>query len=252
MSAVASYKLGKLERRKDPRTLRLATYLDTALPAPPAHADWISHVPSWPMYDNDRIGCCTIATAAHLVQSWTQYAVDDDWMIPQNAVTAAYSAVSGYNPVTGDNDNGAVVMDVLRYWRTAGIGGRKILAYVQVNTRDLREVRQAIHMFGGVYIGAMLPLAAQGQVGSLWQPTTGPQGRAGSWGGHAISVSAYTPKTLTCITWGAAQDMTWGWWRRYVDEAYAIVSVDQINRRGLNPNGMDVTALLADLRKVAS
>ena len=45
-------------------------------------------------------------------------------------VVAAYSAITGYNPSTGANDNGAVEIDVLNYWRQTGIAGHKIGAYV--------------------------------------------------------------------------------------------------------------------------
>lgn len=243
--------LGRKPRRDDPRTLALATYA-TALPAPPKSVDWLTAVPAWPMYANDHIGDCTIAAAAHLIQAWTEYALGADTEVTDADVVAAYSAVSGYDPATGDNDNGAVELDVLNFWRRTGIGGHKITAYVKINHRNTTEVRQAIHLFGGVYIGARLPLAAQDQIGHLWQPTTGPGSRAGSWGGHAVNVSAYDPKTLTCITWGQPQPMTWSWWRRYVDEAYAIVTVDQLNKTGTSPDGLNTAQLLADLQQVAS
>ena len=71
-------KLGKLPHRHDPRTLQFARYLDqTALPAPPATLDDTKGVASWPMYANDRIGDCTCAAAAHMVEVWTTLAPPD-------------------------------------------------------------------------------------------------------------------------------------------------------------------------------
>jgi len=78
-----------------------------------------------------------------------------------------YERVSGYDPATGANDNGAVELDVLNQWRQVGIGGHKIGAFVAVSPSDAREVKEAIYLFGGVYIGISLPLAWQGQ--SAWK-----------------------------------------------------------------------------------
>ncbi|HEX4786746.1 MAG TPA: hypothetical protein VH350_20570, partial [Candidatus Sulfotelmatobacter sp.] len=65
-------KLGKGVARHDPRTLLLASYVTTALPAPPASADLTAKVgASWGMMDNDQIGDCTCAAAGHLIMEWT-------------------------------------------------------------------------------------------------------------------------------------------------------------------------------------
>ncbi len=115
-------KLGKTVARHDPRALLMASYLTPALPAPPASFDLTSKVGStWGMMDNDQLGDCTCAAAGHLIMEWTANAGKKMVTPTDKQIVAAYSAVTGYNPVTGANDNGANEVDVLNYWRQTGI-----------------------------------------------------------------------------------------------------------------------------------
>jgi hypothetical protein len=119
-------KLGKAAARYDPRTLLLASYVTPALPAPPASFDLTPKVgASWGMMDNDQIGDCTCAAAGHLIMEWTANAGKKMVTPTDKQIVAAYSAITGYNPATGANDNGANEIDVLNYWRQTGIAGHK-------------------------------------------------------------------------------------------------------------------------------
>lgn len=248
-------KLGKLAPRHDPRTLQFDNYRGAALPAPPMVADWASKMTKpWGMMRNDRAGCCTCSAAGHMIQAWTVNA-SALTTISDDAVIAAYSAVSGYDPRTGANDRGAVMLDVLNYWRKTGIGGRKIAAYVKVNAKNHLQVMEAAYLFGGVYVGVALPLTAQDQInaGKPWDvPAGGAKGRGapGSWGGHAISEVIYSAAGLEVVTWGKRQPMTWAFWDAYVDETYGVLSADWIGAAGQAPNGFDLAALTADLAAI--
>lgn len=242
-------KLGKLPPRHDSRTLQLATYLDTTrLPPPPPSEDYASKIRSWPMMRNDAIGDCTTASAGHMIEQWTTYA--DKAFTPSDAqVVAAYSAITGYDPVTGANDNGAVLIEVLNYWRKTGIGGRKIVAYVGLEPHSHVDVKDAIMLFGNCSLGLALPVSAQSQ--GVWAVPPGGAtgiGAPGSWGGHAVPVVAYDPRTLTVVTWGETKKMTWSFFDTYCDEAYAVLSVDWINdRTKLAASHFDLTTLRRDL-----
>ena len=64
--------LGKRPVRHDPRTLRLARYLDPKLPPPPAAAAWSKRAAApWGMMLNDTLGDCTIASIGHGIQVLT-------------------------------------------------------------------------------------------------------------------------------------------------------------------------------------
>src|ERR1019366_4365184 len=105
-------KLGKSVARHDPRTLLLASYVTRTLPAPPASFDVTSKVKAWGMMDNDQIGDCTCAAAGHLLMEWTADHGKKMFTPTDKQIVAAYSAITGYNPVTGANDNGANEGDV--------------------------------------------------------------------------------------------------------------------------------------------
>jgi hypothetical protein len=245
-------KLGKQVARHDPRALLMATYVTPALPTPPTSFDLTTKIKAWGMMDNDDIGDCTCAAAGHLLMEWTENASKKMFTPTDQQIIAAYSAITGYNPATGANDNGAVEVDVLNYWRQQGIAGHKITAYVSLEPSNHNHVMDSVYIFGGCYIGLQLPISAQAQVQNH-QPwsvppggTTG-DGKPGSWGGHAVPVMAYDAQGVTVVTWGALQIMTWSFWEAYCDEAYAILSPDYLTGKKKSPQGFDVDQLQADL-----
>jgi hypothetical protein len=244
-----SKKLGKLRRRDDSRTLQLAKYLDSSLPRPPRAVDNSHGITSWGMMANDTLGDCTCAAVGHLVQDWTANA-SSEVTIPDPDIVSLYEAVSGYKPGDPSTDNGAECLTVLNYWRNKGVPGEgdKIAAYVALTPGDYTHVEDALYLFGGVYIGLQLPLSAQNQ--AVWAQSSGPDAAAGSWGGHCVAVVGYDGGGLTCVTWGALQRMTWGFWHTYCDEAYGVLSADWIEKSGDAPVGFDLAQLQADLTAV--
>jgi hypothetical protein len=219
------------------------------LPAPPVAFDLSRRVIEWPMYANDRIGDCTTAAAAHMIEAWTAAGRGQAVELPEVAVLDAFEHVKRIDPVTGEE--GAVELEVLRYWRKTGIGGHRIGAYARVAVHDRRLVQTAAWLFGGLYIGLQMPLVAQVQ--PVWDWTGSLSGPAlpGSWGGHAVDVVRYDQNGLTVVTWGRLQELTWSFWGRYCDEAYCILS-DDFLKQGTAPNGFDLAALEADLALVTA
>jgi hypothetical protein len=245
-------KMGKSVARHDPRTLLLASYVTPSLPTPPASFDISSKVTAWGMMDNDQIGDCTCAAAGHLIMEWTANAGKKAATPTDKQIVAAYSAITGYNPVTGANDNGANELDVLNYWRQTGIAGHKIDAYMALEPSNYNHVMDSVYIFEGCYIGVQLPISAQAQTQNHqpWSvPPGGPtgNGKPGSWGGHAVPVVAYDARGVTVVTWGALQVMTWTFWEAYCDEAYAILSTDYLNGKKQAPQGFSMKELQEDL-----
>jgi len=240
-------RLGRLPYRHDPRTLHLADYITPNLPRVPATHDAATGVQSWPMYANDRIGDCTCAAAGHQVQAWTA-AAGYPATPAENDVLHLYERVSGYDPASGANDNGAVELDVLNAWRKTGLGKDHIAAFAKVDHARHDLVKAAIYLFGGAYIGLDLPVSAQTQ--KRWAlprgGTTG-KGAPGSWGGHAVNVVAYTRGHLTCVTWGQRMQMSWGFFDAYCSEAWALLSPDFF-AIGKSPAGLDLDQLTRDLQ----
>lgn len=256
---VTDLRLGWRPEPPDPRTLRMARYTGGALPPPPVKVDWLTLVKHWDGLGNFEVGDCEPAGCAHYEQA--MLAANGVEFYPTTAdVLAAYSGISGYDPAqTGPDrnnptDRGCTSRGTLGYWRAHGICGHRITAYVQVNHRDHNEVKTATALFGGLLFAADMPIDADAQFRrrQTWRPTAGPNGRPGSWGGHALYLGAYTSRTLRCVTWGRVQSLGWAWWDTYVSEAYVVVSADWLNKQGTSPSGLNLDALLTDLRAVTA
>ena len=248
-------KLGKLAVKRDPRNIQLRDYLRSTavLPPAPVEASWVTKVPQWPMYKKDILGDCTIAAAAHMIGQWSWYSAGKEAMLSDQDILTAYEAVSGYVPGKPDTDNGAVMIDVLNYWRKTGIGGHTIQGYAQIQLDDMETLKSAVELFGNVYLGVALPISAQGE--QAWTVTTGgvysQAGAVGSWGGHCIPIVAYSPETFTVVTWGETLKMSHNFLRDYADEMYVVLSEDWVERQSLMaPSNINLERLSADLARM--
>jgi hypothetical protein len=180
-----------------------------------------------------------------MVQLWS--ATTGTMVKPSVAeVIKVYSAVSGYDPVTGANDNGAAISDVLNYWRSYGIAGHKIDGWAQIDHTNIQEVKQAIYLFGGVNPGLQVPQSAMDQFQS-GQPWSLVNNDGGIVGGHSVPAFSYSPTGGTVATWGAKEGFSWNFWLAYVDECYCIISLDWLYKNGVAPSHLNLTALRADL-----
>lgn len=228
------------------------------LPASPAFVDRESAVKSWPMYMNDKIGDCTVAGVLHAVSSMTAFSgvVPGGAMFTDDEAVKIYSAVSGYDPVSGANDNGATLADVCKYMVHTGavdVNGRvhKLAAWAEIGDyTNLRLLKRVCNAFGSVYLAIDCPYSALDQFNAE-QPWTYVAGSQID-GGHAIPLqySATNTGTFddeTIITWGAEQKMNEAFARNYLVEAVAIVSADDVNvQSGKNPVGLSLTQMVAD------
>lgn len=244
-------KLGKLGARRDPRTLRLMDYASNLPPAPDS-CNLTSKLTNIGMMLNDSLGDCTCATVGHIIQQWTAEN-GNQIIVPDAAILALYEKVGGYIPGQDSTDNGAVALDVLNYWTKNGIAGRQpLMGYTCLDTNHVAQLKAAVYYFGNAYIGVELPLSSENQ--DVWSvPFFGTFGKGakGSWGGHAIPVCAYDKDYVYVITWGVIKKMTWGFFKTYCDEAYALLSMDWINNlTKLAPGNFDLPSLQMDLTTI--
>jgi len=238
-------KLGRLPYKHDPRTLQFATYA-AGLPTPPAQWNWWR--PAWPnpVYANDRFGTCTVAAAGHVLEVWTGSTTGKPRIVTYTDILTMYGRVCpGFNPATGANDNGAVVLDVMKDWAHTGLAGYKIGAYAAVPPTSTLHQKMAINLLGACYIGVNLPQSAMMQFVKR-QPWVVVPGSP-IIGRHAVPVVAYNDTWVWLLTWARLQAASWQWVLTYCEEAWAMFSQDFINPRGKSPNGFGKQALLADL-----
>ena len=243
---MSEFKGGRLPPDPSKPRLMLSRYLS---PAPALQrVDYLSKVASWPMYLNDKIGDCTCAGIGHVLEAESTYGRGATVTVSDDDVLATYEAVSGYNPATGANDNGARMQDVLAYWRKTGIAGHQILAFAQVDQKSVAQLDAGLATFGSLYVGINFPESAMTQFshGQPWDVVPD----ATIEGGHAIHVGYYGPDdevNWKLVTWGAVQGMTQRFWDEYVEEAWVVITPEWLSANGTSPGGLDLTALGKDL-----
>ncbi len=243
-----SYRFGKHPPKRDYRTLRFEDYLSPALPPPPASHNVLSTVYAnlhatdptalFPIDGNDTLGDCTIAAVAHASTAY-------HGLVGRKEIMSRAAVVQLYLRLTGGVDSGLNELDVLNYWRKHAVSGGEILGFVSVSPKNHVHIKQAITLFGGVYLGFQVPRDCIAQFDARTPWTPGPLTQDG----HAVFAVGYTPETLTVLTWGNTQQATWAWWDECVDEAYAILPVEA-KQPGFAP-GFSSAQLVADLPAVA-
>jgi hypothetical protein len=169
-----------------------------------------------------------------------------------NAI-ADYSACTGY--VIGDDstDKGTDPRAAMLYRRDTGLvdaqGNRHgIGAFVRLNHESYDEIMQACWIFEWVGLGIQFPNTAMDQFnnGQPWDVVPGAQIE----GGHYIVLTGRTSEDDNgVLTWARRQGATRRFLETYVDEAWAMVTQEELaagkNRRGFDLAGL--TAALANL-----
>jgi hypothetical protein len=243
------YCFGKKPAVLDSRTLRFGKYLSAKVPAPPKAINWGKNVRQWPMYSNDKYADCTCAAAAHMIENWS--AARGTPRIPTNAqVMKFYKHFTTPGP-----DNNCDVLGVLKYWRSQGLADDKILAFAEIDRRNVNEAKHVIAIFGGCYVGLQLPKFA----GASRNPAIVPwvarsRGLLGNAApdprfGHCVAAFGYDSQNLYVVSWGAIKSMSWQFYMDYADETYAVLSKDFLSKNKA-PSGFDLDQLELDLMKV--
>lgn len=222
-----------------------------ALPTLPSSYSWTGKVINWLMLANNIVGNCTIAGLLHLFMEWVADNGGSFAPTDQNAIDI-YSAVTGYTPTDPNSDQGAAELDVLNYARKTGFLGHFVAAFASIEIGQLELIKYAVYLFGGAYVGLQLPLSANGA--TLWEvpdPMTA-NGQQGSWGGHAVIITAFDDikKEFTVITWGQPMQMSYDFFAMYGEEAYALLSADFVNGSKQSPDGFDLACLQQDLNSL--
>lgn len=238
-----SLRLGRLPNVPTRPRLRLGTFIDRQeLGEPPPSVNWWTLVADWPMYANDSIGDCTVAEVGHQIGSASKYATGNEVLFTDAQIVSMYSAVTGYVPGDESTDNGAVIQDVLTYWRKTGLGGHKLAAFAEVDVSNRSEVLQAVAAFGSVDLGHMV---TQGDMdsfnaGTAWDTS---YGNTTVVGGHSTELVGYDSTFGYLVTWGRVQKFTWRWWNARVDEAWLAILPEWLSAQGQSPSGFDLHGL---------
>lgn len=237
-------KRGKLPAARAAHLGALNDYLKNPLPQPPSSFDYASKVTNgFPMFLNDTYGDCAVAGLLHLLQIW--YAEVGEVFTPPSDEEVKTT----YFQLTGGEDTGLVLQNVLKEWQTTGLFGTKIIGYAPIEIRDTSAMKASAYAFGGLYLGVELPGNAEEQFeqGEPWHLEGGYNPPVG---GHCIVGSGANRFGIDDLTWGAEDGFTWNWWNYYGSECWAVIP-EIFAEKGHGPLGnIDIDGLMNDLKEI--
>jgi hypothetical protein len=253
-----AYKLGLHDPRPGAIPLRFATYLHhSALPTPPETFGRMDMVKNWGMLGNDEWGDCAIAGPLHQImlncaESGTSVSIDTD------AALRNYSEITNFDENAGPSgenptDNGTSIDAMAKAWLKTGLADsdgkrHKIVAFVDLNPGDTRELWTAMYLFGSVGLGFALPDSAQDQTANreAWDVVPG----ANIVGGHYVPAFNKLSTEMNCgVSWGNPQPFTTRFYRTYNNQGVVALDEEMLtNMRSLE--GFDDAQLRDDIRQV--
>lgn len=255
-------KTGKKDPTYDKRDFRYAQLAKSVAITPPNNFGHGKSFADWGMLGNDKYGDCVIAGGDHEVMLLNNLAAGGQTGLEvvkftEDNALSDYSAVTGFKKDDPSTDQGTEVRQALKYRQSTGLidsqGKRhKIAAYVSLEPGNVAQLLQATFIFEVVGIGFQFPESAMDQFneGKVWSVVS----NAPINGGHYIPiVGRPQPGYLGSVTWGQRQIMTEGFYKKYCDEAWGLITLEELNKRTQkNWGGFAWKDLEEDLRRISS
>jgi hypothetical protein len=252
------YKYGRRHPKNAP-ALRLRSFLSTTAPAFPPQEDYLAKLSGWQMLGNDVAGDCNAVTWANMRRLVTA-TLTTEYYPSQAQVWQFYQTQNpGFDPNgTSDtdgpgskDDQGMDVQTGLEYLHaTGGPDGVKAVAFAKVDPTDITEVKAALAIFGGLWLGVQV-LAANQTEFSEGQPWTDVAGSPID-GGHAILGGGYdTTGDVKFITWAQETEFAGSFWNGVVngtplvEEAWVVIWPEHLGTTAFE-QGVDEAQLAAD------
>ena len=142
-------------------------------------------------------------------------------------------AGAAYDPVSGNNDNGLEVRQVLDYGQKQGYaddqGNRyKTGTYISIEPANWQALRECCYLFEVVTVGFQVPQSAMDQfnAGQVWSVVAGMMNDIV--GGHDVPIVGHPGGGYwTCITWGQRQVMTYAFLQATCDEMWTYIDPER-------------------------
>ncbi|BCJ48170.1 hypothetical protein GCM10010168_25300 [Actinoplanes ianthinogenes] len=273
---------GRLAAETDIRTLQMSQYLGflDQPPDTPAHGlqpDGKFHLGDLrvdvsagePLGDVGYQNCVPAAMAL-LAQSW--YAAAKEQYTPTLEDTLKiYEKISPFHrdaarshdrhqSTSGrrkaQNDFGASLLLALKLWvnQERPLAGLlpEARAFLEIEPRNLDQIREAVLRFSGVLVGLALPQSIKDGKGvprdAWYVPGYGPvyDATPGSLSSHCVAVTGFSAREFFCLSAGRVRRLSPEFLLTYVEEAYTVVPPSALDS---NPPLRDqITQDLFDLR----
>lgn len=256
--------LGKKRPTYDKRDLQLIDFLNvsTALPHVPAtfaHGKTLTYSmlgngpdPTAPGKAKDGAGDCTCAGTCNETRISAHDGGGTQPAFTGLEAINLYSAITGYDPATGANDNGAEVREVMAYRKAHGVKDasgtvHRIEGYLSVEPGDHAALLTGAWLFEAAGIGIEFPDSAMDQfdAGKPWSVVSNQQPTEG----HYVPLVGHWGGYFRVVTWGRIQAVTAGFLNRYNDESWIPLMPEQFAKAsGKNVEGYNDAALKAFLK----
>jgi len=231
--------------------LRFSTYANyRQLPTPPQEFGHYGLVTDWGMLANSTYGCCAWSGAEHQQMLWSKEAGGTATF--DDACTLQNYAATGFSPDNADSDQGTDLGFLANYWQQTGIldaqGNRhKVVAVVDLNPGDIREIFTACYLFQSVGLGFALPDSAmtQTQEGKPWDVVHG----ANVVGGHYVPLVGVSKGMAVGVTWGQTQAITKKFLTKYNNQGFVAFSEEMLVA-AKSIDGFDDALLRDDLEQL--
>jgi hypothetical protein len=250
------YKYGRRPPKNAP-ALRLGSFLRSAAPAYPASEDYLAKLSGWQLLGNDVAGDCNAVTWANLRRLVTA-TLSTEYYPTQAQVWQFYQTQNpGFDPdgtketngPGSQDDQGMDIQTGLEYLHTSGgPDGVKAVAFAKVDHTKMAEVKAALAIFGGLWLGIQVLDANQQQfaAGQAWTDVPG----SPIDGGHAILGGGYKTD-VRFITWAQETRFATSFWdgvvqgTPLVEEAWIVIWPELLGTAGFE-QGVDQAQLAAD------
>ena len=244
---------------KNAPALRFASFLSSTVPAYPPQEDYLGKLTGWQMLGNDKVGDCNAVTWANMRRLVTS-ALATEYYPTQDQVWQFYETQNPkFDPAGGSTtdgpgssaDQGMDVQTGLEYLHAnGGPDGVRAVAFAKVAPTNLAEVKAALAIFGGLWLGIQV-LDANQQEFSEGKPWTDVRNSAID-GGHAILGGGYTAASdINFITWAQETEFAPSFWKGtvhgtpLVEEAWVVVWPEHLGTKAFE-EGVDLDQLKAD------
>lgn len=149
-------------------------------------------------------------------------------------VVAQYSAYSGYNPQTGENDNGSVIADVIKYRQQDGLyddaGTRyKIGQACDIEAGDLQSAFEAAYLFENIGIGIQVPVSMMRDFAHHGPIDYHPNASQIEGGHYIPGISRVKNGNLVIVTWATSVEVTPAFYSHFNDETVAYLDMLRYN-----------------------
>ncbi|MCA1683215.1 MAG: hypothetical protein LC685_04420 [Actinobacteria bacterium] len=148
-------------------------------------------------------------------------------------IVAQYSAYSGYDPQTGQNDNGSAIADVIQWRQTKGLLDDAGHAYrigqaIHLTPGDIQQLWEAVYLFENAGIGLVICQAQMGQFDARqrWDHVPGSPEEGGH---YAPVVGRASLDDSGLITWGERHGFTRSFYQAQNDETVVYLDPERYN-----------------------